>query len=300
MSRTVESRIADRAARQHGVVTRGQLVEAGLSPSAVDRRLASGRYLAVHSGVYLILPFPLQHTREMAAVLASGPGAVLSHVSAASLWGMRAAGDGPVDVIVPGNRGRRLGIRAHRVERLTDGECTVRERIPLTTPGRTLMDLASVLETRELEGVLARAERAGLVRGDALRKLAAHNRGRRGARAFRAVCQLPGGPSLTRSAAEVELLALVREAGLPTPECNVNVGRYELDFLWRAARIAVEVDGFRYHSSRQHFEGDRRRDAELVAAGITVLRLSWQQVTDERVATAVKLGQALARAVTLG
>ncbi len=295
MKPEVETRIGDRAARQHGVITRHQLMEAGLSPSAVDRRLASGRYRAIHSGVYLVLPFPLPYTREMAAVLASGPDAAVSHVSAAPHWRMRAAVDGPVDVIVRGNRGRRLGIRAHRV-RLPAAEHTAQDGIPLTTPERTLLDLASVLEASEMEAVLARAEREGLVRADALGRLLARHPGHRGAGAIRAVYRLAGGPSLTRSAAEAELLALVREAGLPAPECNVNVGRYELDFLWRAARIAVEVDGFRYHSSRQRFEGDRRKDTDLVAAGITVLRLSWRQVTDERVATAVKLGQALARA----
>ena len=250
----------------------------------------------MHSGVYLVLPFPVQYTREMAAVLASGADAVASHGSAASLWGMGAATPGLVEVITPGNRGRRAGILAHRAH-LPDGERTVRHHVPVTTPARTLLDLAGVLEARDLEAMLARAEREGLVRAAEMRQLLALHPGHRGARAIRRVLQLPGGAALTRSAAEAELLALVREAGLPSPECNVSMGRYELDFLWRDARIAVEVDGFRYHSARQRFEGDRRRDADLVAAGLTVLRLSWRQVTDERVATAVRLGQALARAL---
>lgn len=299
MSREVEDRIAEGAAGQHGVVTRSQLVAAGLSPSAVDRRLASGRYRAVHSGVYLVLPFPVQYTREMAAVLASGPDAVASHVSAAPLWGMRAAADGPVHVITPDNRGRRRGIRAHRAS-VPDEERTVQHRVPVTTPARTVLDLAGVLEAREVETVLSRAEREGLVRAGEVGTLLERRPGQRGARAIRRILQLPGGPALTRSAAEAELLALVREGGLPAPECNVSVGRHEIDFLWRKARIAVEVDGFRYHSTRERFESDRRRDAELVAAGLTVLRLSWRQVTDERVATAVKIGQALVRAGSRG
>ncbi len=293
MSREIEKRIADRSACQHGVITRRQLLEAGLSPSAVDRRLMSGRYHAIHSGVYLILPFPVQHTREMAAVLASGRGAVVSHVSAAPLWGLRAIAEGPVDVIAPGNCGRRKGIRVHRV-RLPEGERTVRYRVPVTTPARTLLDLASVLEARELEGVVARAEREALVRPDELAKLVERHAGQRGARAIRRVFQLPGAPALTRSAAEAELLALVREAGLPPPECNVSIGRYEIDFIWRKARLAVEVDGFRYHSSRPRFEGDRRKDAELVATGLTVLHLSWRQVAEQAMATAVRLGLTLA------
>ncbi len=295
MRRAVEDRIAAHAAAQHGVVTRSQLITAGISPSAVDRRLACGRYRALHAGVYLTLPFPVRYTREMAAVLASGPEAVASHVSAAPLWEMRAPADGPIDVIAPGNRGRRGGIRVHRI-RLPDAERTLQHRVPVTTPARTLLDLAGVLELRELEAVLARAEREGLVRAEELGRLLERHPGQRGVLALRSVLELPSGPAFTRSAAEAEFLALVREAEIPTPECNVKFGRHELDFFWRRARIAVEVDGFRYHGTRQGFERDRGRDADLVAAGVTVLRLCWRQLTDKRVATAVKLGQALALA----
>ena len=101
---------------------------------------------------------------------------------------------------------------------------------------------------------------------------------------------------MTRSEAEMRFLELVRRAGLPPPEVNVRLGRYEIDVLWRAEGIAVEVDGFRYHASRPRFEGDRRRDSWLLARGIKVIRLSWRQITDEAVATAVQVGQALTRA----
>ena len=294
VSRVREERIAEAAARQHGVVTHRQLREAGFTSAAIGRRLRAGRLRVLHRGVYLAVPFPLPHTAEMAAVLACGPGAVLSHVSAAALWGLHAASIGPVDVTVVGNRGDRPGIRAHRVDRLAQGDRTVREGVPITTPGRTLVDLAGVLATRELEQAVAHAERAGLVERETLRTSMARRGGHRGTRALRALLGAPGGPALTRSAAEAKLLALVREAGLPAPECNVSVGRYEIDFLWRAAGLAVEVDGFRYHGSRLHFESDRRKDADLVAAGLTVVRLSWRQVTQEAMATAVRLGQALA------
>jgi very-short-patch-repair endonuclease len=243
----------------------------------------------------------------MAAVLASGAGAVVSHQSAASLWGMRparpterwstGADPEPVDVtVVGGNRGHRPGIRARRVARLDAGERTVRDGIPITTPARTLVDLAEVAGTRELERAVAWAEREGLVAREALAVLLTRHRGRPGTPALRAVLDVQGGPALTRSEAEARFLALVRKAGLPAPEANVTIGRYEIDFLWRTAGIAVEVDGFRHHSSRPRFEGDRSKDAWLLAAGTRVLRLSWRQIVHEAMATAVQVGQALARA----
>ncbi|MBX6365681.1 MAG: DUF559 domain-containing protein [Gemmatimonadetes bacterium] len=211
-------------------------------------------------------------------------------------WSL-AADEDPVDVTVVGaNRGRRPGIRVRRAVRLDGDERTVRDGIPTTTPARTRLDLADVVGTRELEGAVAPAEREGIVERDALNALLRRHRGHRGTRALRAVVEQEGGPRFTRSEAEARFLALVRRAGLPAPEANVGVGPYEIDFLWRSAGIAVEVDGFRHHSSRPRFEGDRRKDAWLVAAGITVLRLSWRQIVEEEVATAVQVGQALARA----
>jgi len=296
MSRRVEDCIAAAAAAQHGVVTHRQLVAAGLSPDAIGRRLRAGRLRALHRGIYLVGPLQLPHTREMAAVLASGTGAVLSHLSAAGVWGLREGTGGPVEVTTLANRGHRPGIRAHRPHRLDDDERTVRDGIPITTPERTLFDLAAVLDSQELESSAAHAEREALITRETLTRMLARHRRAAGTPALRAMLERDGGPVLTRSAAETEFLALVRGAGLPPPECNVIVGRYEVDFLWRQSGIVVEVDGFQYHSSRPRFERDRRKDAELVAAGLTVLRLSWRQITQEGLATAVRLGQALARA----
>jgi very-short-patch-repair endonuclease len=310
--REVEDRIAAAAARQHGVVTRRQLIDAGLSASAVSRRLAAGRLRSIHAGIYLVGPLLPPRALEMAAVLASAPGGVLSHLSAASLWGLRAvrggaaekrfagAGVEPIDVMIAvSNRARRPGIRVHRVARLDDMDRTIHDAIPITTPARTLLDLARVVGTRDLENAVARAEREGLVSRDALTALVARHPHRPGTPALRAVLAAGGGPALTRSEAEAKFLALVRTAGLPIPEANVSVGRYEIDFLWRSAGIAVEVDGFQHHSSRPRFEGDRRKDARLLAAGIHVVRLSWRQIADEAIPTAVQVGQALARAAVV-
>lgn len=183
----------------------------------------------------------------------------------------------------------------HRVD-LPPVDRTIKHGIPVTTPARTLLDVASELPLRDLEAAVARAEREGLVTREQLFALLKRNVGRRGARALRAVLRIAGGPALTRSEAEERFLALVREADLPPPECNAKVGAYEIDFLWRRQAIAVEVDGYLYHSGRTRFDGDRRRDARLLAQGITVLRLSWRQITQEAVATGAQLAVALCRA----
>lgn len=251
----------------------------------------------------------------MAAVLATAPHGFVSHGSAARFWGLAHDSTGageqwsggsdllrrpdsePIDItIVRVNRGRRPGIRVHRVLRLDADECAVVDRIPVTAPGRTIFDLADVIGSNELERVIARAEREGLVDRERMSLLLARYRGRKGVPALRAVLDAQGGPALTRSEAEARFLQLVRNAALPTPEANVAIGRYEIDFLWRKERIAVEVDGFGHHASRPRFEGDRRKDAWLLARGITVFRLSWRQIVNEAVATAVQVGQALARA----
>lgn len=329
MSRDLEERIVAIAVRQHGVVTCAQLRQAGLSQSGIARRIGSGRLHVLHRGVYMAVPYALPHTAEMAAVVAIGPGAVVSHLSAARLLGLspdpgngrgsrdrldasRCGRYGPapkddsprgssvvIEISVVGPQVSRPGIRVHRVEDLAEGDRDVREGIPITSCARTIMDVAAILSTRELEGVVARAIRAGLVTEDTL--LARLRRGRRhGSRALRAVLSAPGGPAFTRSAAEEKFLGLVRKARLPAPECNVRVLRYEIDFLWRTAGVAVEIDGYEYHSSRGSFNADRERDTELLAAGITVLRLSWGQVVGDPLATAVQVGQVLARALPAG
>lgn len=179
---------------------------------------------------------------------------------------------------------------------MEDDERTSLRGIPITASGRTLVDLASVIGCRDLERAVARAERERLIDGEELPALIARYKGRPGAPMLRAVLAAGSGPLLTRSEAEAEFLMLVRKARLPTPEANVAIEGFEIDFLWRAEGIAVEVDGYRYHSSRPRFESDRRRMTYLAAHGISVISLTWRQIVDEGMATAVQLGQALLRA----
>jgi very-short-patch-repair endonuclease len=158
-----------------------------------------------------------------------------------------------------------------------------------------VLDLATVLSSRDLERVLAQAERLNYLDQRTLQSLATNHAGRPGAPILRALLQQEAGPALTRSEAEARFLALIRKAQLPAPETNVPVGEYEVDFLWRRERLVVEVDGFAFHSSRQHFETDRLRDARLTARGLIVMRVTWRQVVHEPTATVARLAQSLAR-----
>lgn len=312
MGRGREDRISELAAAQHGVITRRQLLEKGVSTGKLRGLLESGRLRPVHRGVYFVGPVAGSRAREMAAALAVGPSAAVSHTSAAALLGI-VCGSGrdpaarhhvppgtaasPVHVSFPGGgRRQRLGIRVHLVTSLEPDERRVVEGVPITAPGRTLVDVAGMLCVRQLEQALARAEREGLIRPEELRSLPERYRGRPGIAALRSVLDLQGGAALTRSEAEAAFLALVREARLPPVAANVAMGPYELDCFWSRARIAVEIDGFAHHSTRPRFEADRRRDAYLMARGIKVIHLTWRMIKHERLATAVLLGQALARA----
>lgn len=303
MSESIEEHIAALAAGQQGVVTRRQLLSAGLTSRQVEGRLKAKRLRRVHRGVYVLghLRGPLHppYAFEMAAVLACGPGTLVSHVHAAGLWDLasRPPRSRPVHVLVADRTPtRRSGIVAHRAADLLPGDADNVDGIPVTSPVRTLADLAGLVTMRELERALARAERLGLIDGGALPELVARQRGRRGARLLRTVICREGGPAFTRSEAESRFLELVRDTGLDQPAANVVVHGYELDFYWPDLEIAVEVDGFAYHGSRRSFRADRRRDAHLFSvAGIRVLRFTWEQIVHQPKATLVTLTRALDR-----
>ena len=253
--------VARIAARQHGVVLLAQLVSAGVTQRAVARRVQSGRLHRIHRGVYAV-----GHTRLsnegiwLAAVLACGDGAALSHRSAAALWNLLSASRGIIDVTVPGAGGRRKrrGIRVHRSSLLTPAATTRRNGIPVTTPARTLEDLRSVTTPDELRAAVRQAEVLGL-------PLGAH----------------AGDADLTRSELERRFLRLCHRHRIPTPEVNVRIGPFLVDFLWRDERLIAEADGYRFHRGRLAFEADRARDVELKLLGYTVVRFTHRQVMDE-------------------
>jgi very-short-patch-repair endonuclease len=291
-----DAAVARIAAAQHGVVSRAQLVAVGLGRSAIAHRLSNARLHRVHRGVYLVgHPVPTRFGPHAAALLSCGDGAVLSHQTAAALWGF-ADDQGPgIDVTVAGRDcGTRTGIRAHRVRRLHPSDRTRKSLLPITAPTRTLLDLAEAVPQRHLERAIAEALVRRLTTEAKLERLLEGSPGRRGSRALRSLLDQAKGPALTRSEAERHLLALVRAGNLSPPETNARLGPYEVDFLWRQARLIVEVDGYAFHSSRTAFERDRARDAELQRGGYGVLRVTWRQLTEQPHAVLVQIAQLLA------
>lgn len=285
------------AADQHGVVARFQLLRLGVSSDVLEHRLAAGWLRRLHRGVYLVGPLAVPHSRELAAVLACGGNAVLSRRHAAWVWQLQARpGDGErVGVIVfRGRASSRPGIDVRNVHSLRGDEITVRDGIPITTPARTLYDLAGVAGERELERAVAEALARRLVGRSGLLSLVDRHGGRPGAARLRALIDAASDQALTRSEAEERLLALTRKARMSAPATNARVAGYEVDFLWRAERLVVEVDGHAYHASSRRFESDRRRDADLLAAGVRVMRVTWHQIVNEPEALLVRLGRALA------
>lgn len=294
----VDGRIRAIAACQHGVVTRSQLLDAGVPLHVIEYRVKTGRLHGLHRGVYRVGPLAAGREREMAAVLASGETAVLSHRSAAVMWRLLPGStDAPVEVTVRGGfRAPGAHVHVHRSAILQDDETMVLEGIPITNAARTILDLAGCVGPRELEQALARAERNHLLEHHQLMDLVGRHSRRAGTRTLRALLAHAREPALTRSEAEARFLTLVRRARLLDPEANALVNGYEVDFLWRTRRLIVEVDGFAFHSSATAFEQDRGRDAALAAAGFRVIRFTWHQLTREPEVLLVHLAQALAAA----
>ena len=284
------------ALRQHGVVSRSQMLGVGLSGHWIDRHLKKGWLELVHRGVYRVGPVVAPHQREMAALLACGAGAVLSHRSAAALWeivphpGARV----PVAVSTTRNlRSRSSGIRIYRFRSLGRDEVTSLGGLQLTTPARTLLDLSGTLPSRDLEQAVARADRRRLLHRSRLELLLARYPRRPGRSRIRTVLASMDGPILTRSEAEERFISLIRKVGLPLPQTNVLVNGFEVDALWQEERLIAEIDGFAFHSTRVVFEKDRHRDGVLTAAGYRVLRITWRQLTEESETLLVQLAQAL-------
>lgn len=278
----VRRRMREIAAGQHGVVTREQLMEAGATADTIRSWRRSGRLVLVHRGVYLpdALAGPLvpARYREMAAVLACGRGAAVSHGNA--LW-LRdlvpTRPNGAVHLVVPHARCRRPGIHAHRVSALPPEDVSLVAGIPTTTVVRTVFDMASMARARLVEQVIARAERLGqLDSGELLRRL--DRAPVRGAPLLRSLLASEARPAFTRSEAEERFLEIVRLAELPEPKTNVQLRDLEVDFYFPAHRVAVEVDGFAYHSTRRSFERDRDRDFAFGADGVQVVRVTWRQL----------------------
>lgn len=273
---------AELAGRQHGVVHRGQLLAAGLTPEKIKGMARSGALHRLHRGVYavghLALP-PFAH--EQAAILACGEPSLISSRSALYLWGL-AARPSDVHVIALGHHCRkRVGIHLRLLAAIDDRDVRRRHGLPLTSPARSLIDLAATAGPVELEDLVAGARVRRLVGEGELEAALARAGKARGAAAMRRFLAEEGGSDMTRSIAERRFRRCLRQAELPQPKTNRKVAGYEVDFLWEAEKVAVEVDGWRFHGHRRAFERDRRKDMILTGAGYLVIRVTWRQFTEQ-------------------
>jgi very-short-patch-repair endonuclease len=271
----VRARIAATAGRQHGVITHHQLLAAGLSKSGIWDWVRQGRLYRMHRGVYAVGHRGLSIEGEwMAAVLACGERAILSHRSAAMLWRLLEPCRAPVHVSIVGRNGRakRRGIVVHRPSTLLRSQTTSELNIPVTKPARTLMDLRRVGPEWEYRRALRQAEFRRLPVGD-----------------------LPEADG-SRSGLESDFRRFCRRHRLPDPEPNARIGPYTVDFLWRAEKVVVETDTYRTHGGPLAFEEDRQRDIYLKARGYEVVRVTDRQLEADPAGVAAALRAILARA----
>jgi very-short-patch-repair endonuclease len=266
------------------VVTWEQLLTLGFEPTGIRRRLEDGRLQALHCGIYAVgHPHLSLQARWLAAVLAYGEEALLSHRSAAALWGLAKPWASVVDVTAPAGRQgirRREKIWIHR-GRLHPEDRAVRAGIPVTTVARTLFDLAEFVSLKRLESAWEEADRLNLLRLSAVEGVCERGYGRRALRPIRHLLAEARAATITRSPLEDDFAAFCRDHDLPTPSFNTTVLGFEVDALWPQERLAVELDSWEFHHHRAAFERDRTRDAALQVAGYRTLRITHRRLHNE-------------------
>jgi Transcriptional regulator, AbiEi antitoxin len=293
MAEAIDKAMAAVAKRQRGYVTRRQLLHLGLGRQAIDYRLRLGRLIPVYAGVYAVGHVPIGAAdRAAGALLACGPEAVLSHGSAASLWGFFKRWELPFEVTTVGDRRPRT-IRVHRSTSLTRKDIGHHLGLRVTTPARTILDIAPRLTDKALTRAVNDARLSNYLRLPALGELLERCSRHPGAKRLTPFLQAPSGP--TRSEFEDEFLAFTKRFGLPLPNVNATVGGREVDALFEAEKLIVELDGYDYHSSKDAFEGDRERDAEHLLDGYGTVRVTWDRLTGTPRKEATRLHAILAR-----
>ncbi len=296
----LDARIAALAGRQHGVVGRRQLLDLGAGPGSIDRRVSAGRLHRIHRGVYAAGHTVLSREgRWAAAVLACGPGAVLSHRSAAALWGMLGDDGGAIDVTAPRKCRSKGAIRRHRAVLVAD-EWQVEDAIAVTTAPRTIFDLAATAPAAVVESALRRSEFLRLYDRLSLRDLLARHPDHRGARAIRAaLARFSESSGDSRSWLEQRFLPFLDGHHLPRPQLNVWLHlrghEIQVDCLWPGPRRIVELDGWQGHGTHAAFRSDRARDRALEAAGYRVTRIAWEHLNNEPTTVAADLRLLLAQ-----
>jgi very-short-patch-repair endonuclease len=276
-----EAKVARIAQAQHGMVTWAQLRAAGISRQAIAAHADAGWIVRRHAGVYQLGVFPGPFGVEHAAQLACGARSILTRSTSVFVFGY---GPRPARVDVgftDGLAGRRPGVRSHLLRGLAEGDVVVKHGLRVTTPARTLLDLAAITPRGVLERLIEEAQVQNVVSSGELLAMAERGNGRRGVRTFREVIDFLDEPLFTRSEAERRLVSLCRKAALPLPRMNVRRAGWEVDAVWEAQRLIVEVDGRQFHDTAPQFERDRRKDGELMLAGYRVLRITWRRLTRE-------------------
>lgn len=291
------------ATRQHGVASRDQLHSLGFGRKAIEVAQGEGRLAPLHEEVYAVGHLRISYRGHWwAAVLAYGPNAVLSHHSAAALWGLRRRRRGPIHVTAScGRQGirRREGIWIHRCK-LAPEERTVRDGIPVTTLARTLFDFAEVAPYDELKKAAEEADRLKILRLRELEAVCERGYGRRALQPVRRLLAELGAPADGRSPLEIRFAEFLREHEISPPVQNVHVLDHEVDALWPAAKLVVELDSWEHHGHRAAFERDRARDPKLLLAGYRTIRVTHRRLDREAAQLAAEIRQLLALPPTSG
>jgi very-short-patch-repair endonuclease len=290
MASAIDKAITALAGRQHGYVSRPQLLKIGLTPKAIRWRIQTGWLIPVYAGVYAV--GYVQRTpvaRSAAAVLACGEKAALSHGSAASLWGFAKHWDEPFEVTAPSIRVRD-GIKVHRSRTLARRDITRQLGIPVTSPARTVLDNAPRLTGKSLSRFVNGARRTPYLHTADLADVLNRNPKHPGANRLRRFVEDP----TTNSPLEDDFVEFARRHGLPAPVTNTHLLGYEIDVLYPRERVIVEIDGRGYHSDRDSFERDRKRDAIMLAAGFVTVRITDERMNHEPEQEATRLLDILA------
>lgn len=280
-----DRRVTALAARQRGVISRAQLLALGITPSAVDRALARGRLYRAHRGVYSVMPLPALPplARERAAILACGQRAYISHHSAAGLLNIRPRHTGNVEVTIVGRDAarRRSGLIVHRTQVLDRRDVRSHEGIPVTSAALTVIDIAPDLCEYDLQLALNEALARKLMTVWQMRQVLDRYPNRLGSSLVRTQLQPELLTGVPNSGGEKALLVHLVSAGLPRPLVNHKLGGWRPDLYWPEARLAVEVDGVDFHSTRPRLERDHRKDLGLRGMGVESLRFTGRQIKRE-------------------
>ena len=268
----------------------------GLTSRALTTRCKNALLHHVHRGVYLHgQPTFLPGARELAAVLACGDTAVVSHVSATALLrpDVAAAAATSTSRSSSSSDRQRVGIQIHRVDALPDADRGHLRGVPIVSPARALLDFAATATGDELERGIAEAYALRLTTEGEINETIARNPFRTGVAKLKAELAREGGPAWTQREAEQRMKLLLRQANLPTPATQYPVAGFRADFCWPEHRLIVEVDGFQFHGHRRAFERDRKRDAAHVLAGYRVIRITWRQLDEEPLTVVATIAAAL-------